>query len=69
MTPRERELMHGMVNCYHVCHGTFDETIGMVGSARGLTSQEVKRILEHIKLERSEEYRELRQRLPEDFPL
>ncbi len=61
--------MHGMVNCYHVCHGNFDETTEMVGSARGLTSQEVKRILTQIKLEGSEEYKELRQRLPEGFPL
>lgn len=41
----------------------------MVGSARGLSPQEVKVILERLKDEDGEEYKTLRQRLPDDFPL
>ena len=69
MTPEERELMNGMVNCYHACHANFKETVGMVGSARGLSSEEVKEILERLKQEDSSEYKALRQKLPDDFPL
>lgn len=61
--------MHGMLNCYNVCHGNFDETTEMVGSARGLSSQEVKRILEQLMREDGEEYRQLRQQLPDEFPM
>jgi hypothetical protein len=69
LTPKERELMHGMVNCYHVCHANFDETVEMVGSARGLSAQEVKAILEQLKSEDGDEYNSLRQQLPNEFPL
>ncbi len=69
MTPRELELMHGMVNCYHVCHANFEGTTEMVGSARGLSSQEVKEILERLRREDGDEYKELREKLPDEFPL
>jgi len=61
--------MHGMANCYHVCHADFDETVEMVGSARGLSAQEVKAILERLKREDGDEYNSLRQQLPNEFPL
>ena len=69
MTPKERELMHGMVNCYHVCHANFEETVEMVGSARGLSAEEVKAILERLKMDGGDEYNSLRQQLPKEFPL
>jgi len=37
LTPRERELMTGMGNCYASCHEDFEHTVEMVGDARGLT--------------------------------
>jgi hypothetical protein len=48
-SPKESELLHGMVNCYNTCHANFEETVGMVGSARGLSSEEVKTILQRLK--------------------
>ncbi len=69
MTPKERELLNGMVNCYHACHANFEETVEMVGSARGLSPKEVKEILERLKQEDGDEYKALRQQLPDEFPL
>jgi len=69
MSPKERELLQGMVNCYNTCHANFEETIRMVSSARGLTGDEVKATLQRLKQAGSEEYRALRGRLPSDFPL
>ncbi len=69
LTPKERELLQGIINCHHVCHESFEETVRMVGSARGLTSQEVKETLERLKEADGEEYKELRRQLPDDFPL
>ena len=70
MSPRERELLTGMGNCYASCHADFEDTVGMVSSARGLTSEEVKKILFeiHDKYGEDADYRKLRARLPEDFP-
>ena len=58
-----------MANCYHVCHANFEDTIEMVSSARSLSPEEVKVILERLKKEDGEEYKAIRQRLPDDFPL
>lgn len=69
MIPRERELMNGMVNCYNACHANFEETVGMVGSARGLSPEQVKVILNRLEREDGDEYRALRQKLPSEFPL
>ncbi len=71
MTPRERELLQGMGNCYEVCHADFEDTVSMVGSARGLSPDEVKSILREMKekCSREEEYAKLRARLPREFPL
>jgi hypothetical protein len=69
LTPKEKELLNGMVNCYNTCHANFEETVEMVGSARGLTPGEVKAILDRLRKEDGEEYRALRQRLPDNFPL
>jgi len=71
LTPRERELITGMGNCYASCHEDFEHTVEMVGDARGLTVDQVKRMLEdiHGKYGADSEYQRLRGRLPADFPL
>ncbi len=69
MTPKERELLQGMVNCYNSCHANFEETVGMVGSARGLRLEEVKEILARLRVAGGDDYQALRGRLPKDFPL
>jgi hypothetical protein len=69
LTPKERELLNGMANCYRVCHANFEDTVEMVGSARSLSPEEVKAILERLKHEGGDEYRAIRQRLPKEFPL
>lgn len=70
MTPRERELMTGMGNCYEACHASFEETLEMVGGNRGLSPAEVRTRLVAIR-DRSggdPEYQRLRGRLPAGFP-
>lgn len=69
MTPKDRELLNGMVNCYNTCHANFGDTVEMVASARGLTPEEVKTLLDRLRKEDGEEYRALRRRLPDEFPL
>jgi len=69
MNARERELLQGMVNCYNTCHANFEETVGMVSSARGFTAEDVKETLNRLKESGGEDYRALRGRLPKDFPL
>jgi hypothetical protein len=58
-----------MVNCYHTCHADFEGTVSMVGSARNLSPEEVKEILTRLKQEGGADYKELRSRLPDAFPL
>jgi hypothetical protein len=71
MTPRERELLQGMGNCYSACGEDFQETTRMVASARGLTQSDVVAMLKQMREKYSpqEEYRSLRERLPKDFPM
>ncbi len=71
MTPKERELLQGMGNCYKACHADFDDTVGMVGSARGLSPEEVKKMLGEMKEKhgKNNDYQALRARLPKEFPL
>lgn len=69
MSPRDRELLQGMVNCYNTCHANFEETVRMVGSARGLVPEEVKTILERLRQTGGDDYLAFRRRLPTDFPL
>lgn len=71
LTPRERELLNGMGNCFASCHADFEETVQMVGGARGMSKREVKKMLDEIreKYSRDPEYLKLRSRLPEDFAL
>ena len=71
VTPRERELLQGMGNCYEARHADFEDTVGMVGSARGLSPDEVKRMLAEIskKYIDTDDYKTLRVRLPKEFPL
>jgi hypothetical protein len=70
VNPRERELMTGMGNCYEACGANFEETIGMVASARKLTPDYVKAMLADIRSRygNDPEFRALRNRLPESFP-
>ena len=71
MTPRERELLRGMGNCYAACHASFEETVEMVGGSRGLSNEQVKSMLTKMRERYGQEgeYKELRSRLPEDFPV
>jgi hypothetical protein len=69
MSPREKELLQGMVNCYNTCHASFEETVHMVGSARGLGADEVKAMLERLRTAGGDDYQALRKHLPSDFPL
>lgn len=71
LSPRERELMTGMGNCYASCHENFEHTVEMVGDARGLTVDQVKMMLEDIRqmYGNDSDYQKLRGRLPKDFPL
>lgn len=71
VTPRDRELLTGMGNCFEACHGTFEETLEMVAGARHRAVGEVRSRLSELRAEAggSEEYRHLRARLPADFPL
>jgi len=41
--------MTGMGNCYASCHEDFEHTVEMVGDARGLTVDQVKKMLEDIR--------------------
>ena len=70
MTPRERELLTGMGNCFEACGADFPDTVSMVAGARRLTPQEVEATLARIRSSdgSTEEYRKLRSRLPESFP-
>lgn len=71
MKERDRELLNGMGNCYRVCGEDFEETVRMVAGARGLSSDEVKSSLARIKEESGDtaDYRALRARLPDHFPM
>ena len=70
MTPRERELLQGMGNCYSACHADFEDTVGMVSSSRDLTPEETKTMLRRMAetYKGDVEYKSLRSRLPQDFP-
>lgn len=60
-----------MGNCYAACHASFEDTIRMVGGSRGLTPEEVKDALMKLRERygKDGEYKALRSRLPEDFPV
>ena len=63
-------MLTGMGNCYAACHADFEDTVRMVGSARGLDPEEVKKILVDIQMKhgKDDDYQKLRNRLPEEFP-
>lgn len=71
MTPRERELLTGMGNCFAACGKDFDATVGMVAESRGRSPDEVKRTLTDMreKYGRDPDFVALRARLPASFPL
>jgi hypothetical protein len=70
LTPRDRELLEGMCNCYSVCGEGFEETVRMVAASRGRTTSDVKQNLMILAKEhgRDGDYQVLRSRLPADFP-
>ncbi|MCI4335679.1 MAG: hypothetical protein L3K17_00570 [Thermoplasmata archaeon] len=70
MTPRERELLTGMGNCFEACHSDFEGTIEMVGGYRKLTAAQVREFLLDLRTRHGDdpEYRQLRERLPAEFP-
>ena len=71
MTPRERELLTGMGNCFEACHEDFEGTIGMVAGARRISRDEVIERLRRLRSEEAldPEYRQLRARFPDEFPV
>lgn len=60
-----------MGNCFEACGADFEGTVGMVASARSLAPEEVRAMLATMRARcaSDEEYRRLRRRLPESFPL
>jgi hypothetical protein len=70
LTPKERELLQGMGNCYASCGDDFENTVGMVASARGRTSSDVKETLANMakNYASDKDYVTLRSRLPAEFP-
>lgn len=71
MTPRELNILTGMVNCFRVCHEYFENTVWMVAARRDLKTEEVKKILFGMKGKygEREEYIALRKKLPQNFPV
>lgn len=71
MDARERELLTGMGNCFAACGADFEGTVGMVADARGRTVEDVKGTLARMRTQYGgdPDYRGLRERLPESFPL
>lgn len=70
MTPKDKELLEGMCNCYSVCGEDFENTVRMVAGSRRRTPEDVRMTLQRLAAENGEEgeYRALRGRLPADFP-
>jgi hypothetical protein len=70
LTPKERELLQGMGNCYASCGDDFENTVGMVASARGRTPADVKETLLTMAKNyvSDKDYVTLRSRLPAEFP-
>jgi hypothetical protein len=70
MTPREKELLTGMCNCYAACGDSYENTLWMVARARGLSPENLKSTLVEVSKRNSsdEDYLMLRRRLPSDFP-
>lgn len=71
MTPRELNILQGMVNCFRVCGEDFENTVWMVAARRDLKTEEVKKMLFKMKAKYGgdEEYIVLRKKLPQDFPI
>ncbi len=70
MTPRDRELLEGMCNCYSVCGDDFESTARMIASSRGRTTADVKETLVMLAKNHGhdKDYMTLRSKLPADFP-
>ena len=59
-----------MGNCYSVCGEDFENTVDMVARSRDRTETDVRETLARMAKEYADdgEYKELRERLPADFP-
>jgi hypothetical protein len=70
LSPRDRELLQGMCNCYSACGDDFENTVRMVAGARGRTTDDVKETLLRLAKENAggQEYGTFRSRLPTEFP-
>ncbi len=71
MSPRDRELLTGMGNCFEACGADFEGTIGMVARSRGREPDDVKADLRRLREESGNdpEYHDLRARFPAEFPV
>ncbi|MGI0071877.1 MAG: hypothetical protein ACRECT_07450 [Thermoplasmata archaeon] len=71
MDARERELLTGMGNCYEACREDFQRTVEMVAHARHREIEDVEETLARMRgsYHDDPEYRTLRGRLPDAFPL
>jgi hypothetical protein len=71
VSPRERELLTGMGNCFAACGRDFEGTVDMVAEARQRTPEDVKSTLAEMRAKygRDTDYLALRARLPASFPL
>jgi hypothetical protein len=71
MTPREREMLTGMGNCFEACGADYRETLEMVAGTRRISTAEVEATLANLRSAEgdSPEYRTLRSRFPDTFPI
>lgn len=60
-----------MGDCYAASHADFEETLEMVCNPRGLSAEDVKAMLVAIRMKygRDREYKTLRSRFPDSFPV
>ncbi|OLS22432.1 MAG: hypothetical protein HeimC2_29590 [Candidatus Heimdallarchaeota archaeon LC_2] len=70
MLYEEKELLEGMRNCHRACGKDFEGTVKMVSSVRGREEAEVNLTLLEIagKYGSSKEYKDLREKIPQEFP-
>ena len=71
MNDKELELLTAAGNCYNTCLEDFDRTMEMISRWRGYTPEEVIEILRDVrkKYGQTDEYKKLRDRFPEEFPV
>ncbi len=69
--PKERDLLVDMENCCAASHADFEETLEMVCKPRVLSAEDVKAMLVAIRTKngRDGDYKTLRSRFPDSFPV